>query len=171
MGLLLGEHSMPSDIRGPIQVFVIAPPMVWWGLEHLLQSAQPRIELVGMAPSVDQSLCALGQHAIDVLLLDLEGDDAAQSVPKLQAATRAKLLVVTDSGNVAMLDRAVMAGVRGVVRKSEPLATIIDAIEKVHQGELWVDCNAPGRVFMEMAREAAKDPAKETLATLTMRER
>lgn len=96
---------MPSAVRRPIQVFVIAPP-VWWGLEHLLQSAHPRIDLVGMAPSVEQSLRALGQHGIDVLLLDLEGDDAAQSVRTLLTGTHAKLLVVTGSGNVAMLDQA-----------------------------------------------------------------
>ena len=90
----------------------------------------------------------------------------------LLAATHAKLLVVTGSGNVDMLDRAVMAGVRGVVRKSDPLPVLLDAIQRIHEGDLWIDCNAPGRVFMEMARhKAAEDPEKGKLSTLTMRER
>lgn len=127
---------------------------------------------MGVAPSVDQSFRALRKRAIDVLLLDLEGDDLDQSVRALLAATHAELLVITGSGNVAMLDRAVMAGVRGVVRKSDPLPTILYAIQKVHQGDLWIDCNAPGRVLMEMARhKAADDPETGKLSTLTMRER
>ena len=162
---------MSLAVRPPIRVFVIAPPVTWWGLEHLLQSADPRIDLVGMAPSVEQSLRALGQYEIDVLLLDLEGDDADQSVRTLLAATRAKLLVVTESGNVAMLDQAVMAGLRGVVRKSEPLPVLLDAIQRIHEGDLWIDCNAPGRIFMEMAHMAAKHPENGKTATLTMRER
>jgi DNA-binding NarL/FixJ family response regulator len=163
---------MLSGVQDPILVYVIAPPMVSWGLERLVQSAHPRMELAGTAASVDESLRALAQNAIDVVLLDLEGDDADQSVPILQAATRAKLLVLTGSHNVAMLDRAVLAGVRGVVRKSVAPSLLLKAIQKIHEGELWIDRGATGRIFMEIARrKAAEDPEKSKIATLTVRER
>lgn len=170
--VVLEGEDMLSGVQDPILVYVIAPPMVSWGLERLVQSAHPGLELAGTAASVDESLRGLGQNAIDVVLLDLEGDDADRSVPILQAATRAKLLVLTGSHNLAMLDRAVLAGVRGVVRKSVAPSLLLKAIQKIHEGELWIDRGATGRIFMEIARrKAAEDPEKSKIATLTVRER
>ena len=56
-----------------------------------------------------------------------------------------------------------MAGVRGVVKKCEPPQILLKAIEKVHEGELWIDRGAAGRIFLEMARQKAaqrNDPQK-----------
>jgi len=68
----------------------------------------------------------------------------------------------------------VLAGVRGVVKKNDSPAILLKAIEKVHEGELWIDRGASGRIFMEMARQKAaqgSDPEKTKIATLTGRER
>jgi DNA-binding NarL/FixJ family response regulator len=95
-------------------------------------------------------------------------------VAELQARSRAKILVLTGSADLAMLDRAVLAGARGIVKKREPPAALLKAIEKVHEGELWIDRGATSRIFMEMARQKASgrnDPEKSKIATLTMRER
>jgi DNA-binding NarL/FixJ family response regulator len=107
--------------------------------------------------------------------MDVDGNqDACEPLAELQARTRAKILVLTGSDDVDMLDRAVLTGVRGVVRKREPPATLIKAIEKVHEGEIWIDRGATSRIFMEMARQKAaerNDPEKTKIATLTTRER
>jgi DNA-binding NarL/FixJ family response regulator len=73
-----------------------------------------------------------------------------------------------------MLDRAVVAGVRGIVRKSDAPAAFLKSIERVHAGELWIDRGAAGRIFMEMARRnsaQASDPDRLKIAMLTARER
>lgn len=158
----------------PIQVHLVAQPLVCWGLERLVQTAHPRLEVVGMAASMADSLPLLERNAPDVVVLDLDGDEPPDSLSQLQARTHAKLLVLTGSDDAGMLDRAVLAGVRGVVRKREPPATLLKAIEKVHEGELWIDRGATSRIFMEMARQKAaerNDPEKSKIATLTMRER
>jgi two-component system, NarL family, nitrate/nitrite response regulator NarL len=165
---------MPSARADRVVVFLIAPPMVCWGLERLVQSAQPKLELVGTAPSVKDSLKPLEQHAPDVVVLDLDDGDADRSLATLQASTSAKLLLLTGSQDLAMLDRAVLAGVRGVVRKSDPPSLLLKAIELIHAGELWIDRGATGRIFMEMARQKLaqnNDPEKGKIATLTLRER
>src|SRR5215208_5554112 len=100
----------------PIQVHLVAQPMVCWGLERLVQSAHPRLEVTGMASTAAESLPMLEQSAPDVVVLDLDGDEPAEALTELQARTHAKILVLTGSSNVAMLDRAVLAGVRGVVK-------------------------------------------------------
>jgi DNA-binding NarL/FixJ family response regulator len=167
---------MQSVVRvDRVVVFLVAPPMVCWGLERLVQSAQPKLELAGTAPSVNDSLKHLEQHAPDVVVLDLDDSgDADRSLATLQAGTAAKLLLLTGSHDVAMLDRAVLGGVRGVVRKSDPPSLLLKAIELIHAGELWIDRGATGRIFMEMARQKLaqnNDPEKGKIATLTLRER
>jgi DNA-binding NarL/FixJ family response regulator len=157
-----------------IQVHLVAQPLVCWGLERLVQTAHPRLEVVGMAATTAESLPMLERNSADVVVLDLDGEESGNSVLELQARTRAKILVLTGSPDVMMLDRAVLAGVRGVVRKRESPATLLKAIEKVHEGELWIDRGATSRIFMEMARQKAaekNDPDKSKIATLTMRER
>jgi two-component system, NarL family, nitrate/nitrite response regulator NarL len=50
----------------------------------------------------------------------------------------------------------------------------LDGIDKVHEGELWIDRSATSRIFMEMARQKAaehNDPEQSKIATLTARER
>jgi two-component system nitrate/nitrite response regulator NarL len=81
---------------------------------------------------------------------------------------------LSGSSNVELLDRAILVGARGIVRKSDPPQILLKAIEKVHEGELWIDRCATGRIFLEMARQKAaqgSDPEKTKIATLTSRER
>jgi len=165
--MLIGQHR-------PIQVHLVAQPLVCWGLERLVQTAHPRLEVAGMAASMTDSMALLERNAPDVLVLDLDGDETGDALVQVQARSGMKVLVLTGSPDMDMLDRAVLAGVRGVVKKREPPATLLKAIEKVHDGELWIDRGATSRIFMEMARQKASernDPEKSKIATLTMRER
>ena len=165
---------MPVGHAHSIQVHLVALPLMRWGLEHLLRSAHPQFEVVSSAASVAESLPLLARQAADVVVIDLDGGENAEAVAELNAQNRAKMLVLTASPDVALLDRLVLAGVRGVVKKCEPPAILLKAIEKVHEGELWIDRGAAGRIFLEMARQKAaqrNDPQKSKIATLTSRER
>jgi DNA-binding NarL/FixJ family response regulator len=60
-----------------------------------------------------------------------------------------------------------------VVHKDDSPELLIKAIKKVHEGELWLDRSTTGRLFVELSRQksqAAADPAKRKLASLTERE-
>jgi two-component system, NarL family, nitrate/nitrite response regulator NarL len=158
----------------PIQVHLVAQPLVCWGLERLVQTAHPRLEVSGMGASLAECMPLIERNAPDVVVLDLDGDEPAGPLAQLEAENRTKVLVLTGSSDVEMLDRAILAGVRGVVKKREPPATLLKAIEKVYEGELWIDRGATSRIFMEMARQKAaekNDPDRSRIATLTMRER
>src|SRR5689334_707328 len=159
----------------PIQVLLVALPLVAWGLERLVESAQPRLMLAGSVASVAQYLLSQHQYAPDVVVLDLDSEDCIESLADLHRQTKAKILVVTGSSDVALHDSAVLAGARGVVdkRESASASTLLKAIEKVHEGELWIDRNATSRIFLELARKKAErdmDPEQEKIAKLTRRE-
>ncbi|MGZ5181069.1 MAG: response regulator transcription factor [Ramlibacter sp.] len=157
-----------------IQVMVIAPAMLAWGLERLLQSAHPQFEVTGTAGTPALARPALEARKPDVVALDLDGGYDTEVVTELKAWTSASLVALTSSQDVSWLDQVVVAGVRGIVRKSDPPAALLKAIERVHAGELWIDRGAAGRIFMELARHhatQANDPEQIKIATLTARER
>lgn len=157
----------------PIKVYLAVPPMMGWGLERLLQSSR-EVELVGSAPDVTQAL-ALGEKlSCDVLLAAVESAEEFRAIDRLLARSRARLLLLSGSRDEALVDHAVMAGARGIVKTNDPPASLLKAIEKVHEGELWIDRGATSRIFMEMARQKAAiglDPERNKIASLTSRER
>jgi two-component system, NarL family, nitrate/nitrite response regulator NarL len=167
-----GVKAMLSVRVAPVQVYVIAPPVACWGLERLVQTAHPRLELAGTASSIAEALPAVAQRNPDVIVADIDGE--LESITQLRHGTRASILVLAGSHHSDGLDKAVLAGVRGVVKKCDPPAILLKAIEKVHEGELWIDRGATSRIFLEMARQKAaqgSDPDKTKIATLTSRER
>jgi two-component system nitrate/nitrite response regulator NarL len=148
--------------------------MVSWGLERLVQTAHPRLELTGSADSVLSARTAMEKHPPDVVVAHLESETGLESLAEVHQGSEAKVLLVTGSQDVALLDKAVLAGVRGVVKTNDPPAILLKAIEKVHEGELWIDRGATSRIFLEMARQKAaegNDPEKTNITTLTSRER
>jgi len=156
----------------PILVFLVAPPIECWGLERLVQTAHPHLELAGTASFVSQALEATDKHPADVIVADLDG--GLEAIVRLQDSTMARVLVLAGAQDADALDKVVLAGVRGVVKKSDPPQILLKAIEKVHEGELWIDRSATSRIFMEMARQKAaqgNDPEKTKISTLTTRER
>lgn len=166
---------MPNGFSLPIQVQLVALPLVAWGLERLVESAQPRLVMAGSAASVAECLLALHLRTPDVVVLDLDGEDGTESLAQLHRQTKAKILAVTGSRNETLHDSAVLAGARGVVskRESASASTLLKAIEKVHAGEIWIDRDATGRIFLELARQKVnreKDPEQQKIASLTRRE-
>ena len=156
-----------------IQVFVVALPLMRWGLERLVQSRHPQFELLGVATQLGESLPMLERQPADVVVVVVDGS-RVEDLADFCTKARGKVLLVTGSIDHAWLDSAVMAGVRGVVRTGEPPEALLKAIDKVNDGELWIDRSATSRIFMEMARHKAadrNDPERSKIATLTLRER
>ncbi|HWI81816.1 response regulator transcription factor [Ramlibacter sp.] len=156
-----------------IPVFVVALPLVGWGLERLLESAHPKFEVVGSASRIEEALMQLERRPVEVVVLVADGL-RTEDMASFCAKSAAKVLLITGSADHAWVDSAVMAGVRGVIRTGEPPEALLKAIVKVHDGELWIDRGATSRIFMEMARQKAAardDPERSKIATLTLRER
>jgi DNA-binding NarL/FixJ family response regulator len=110
----------------------------------------------------------------DVAIVDVECEDDMSALSLVRSKSHAKCLMITGSHDTTLADRAVLAGARGVVKTWEPPAALLKAVERVHEGELWIDRSATTRIFLEMARQKASesnDPERSKIATLTMRER
>jgi two-component system, NarL family, nitrate/nitrite response regulator NarL len=161
-----------------IRVFLIDDHRtILWGLEKLIESGKPGMRVVGNATSYTEALSLLPQSPADVILLDLDlgRESGLDAIPKLLACSKAKILVLTGVREESVHQTAVLAGARGVLSKEARAETILSAISKVHEGEIWLDRAATGRLLVEMSRKQAGREAanveQKKIATLTIRER
>lgn len=147
-----------------------------WGLERLVNSAKPVMEVVGTATSVNEALQLLDTVPTDVIVLDLDlsGESGVRAISSLVIKSKAKILVLTGSNDYSLHDAAVLAGARGIVEKASPAESILKAIEKVYEDEMWLSSKATGRIFLELSRRKApenNDPHQQKIASLTRKER
>jgi len=86
-----------------------------------------------------------------------------------------RVLVLTGEREQRSLDLAVLQGARGVMRRDARARQVVDAIERVHNGELCVDAQSIGRVFYELTavkkQQPKADPEAAKQASLTSKER
>ncbi len=142
-----------------------------WGLQRLLEGAGMRI--VASATTVEAARLELAQCVPDIVLLDLDlnGVCSLALLPLILANEKTRVLVFTGSRDDALLDRAIRAGARGLLRKDASAEQVIKAVGKVCEGELWIEHTVMARVLNELTRPPAKaDPEAQRLASLTPRE-
>jgi len=169
---------MPAQNPSPIRVFIIDDHRsILWGLEKLIESAMPKMTVVGSATNCSAALGKMKEAAPDIVLLDLDlGEESGlDAIPKIAAACPAKILVFTGMRDESMHHNAVLAGARGVVEKEAPPESILSAIAKVHEGQIWLDRAATGKLLVAVSRKSASrgagDPEQHKIAGLTPRER
>jgi DNA-binding NarL/FixJ family response regulator len=162
----------------PIRVFLIDDHRtILWGLEKLIESGNPSMRVVGSATGYAAAAKLLEQASPDVIVLDLDlgQESGLDAIPKLLATSKAKILVLTGLRDESVRHNAVLAGARGVVEKEARAETILAAIAKVHEGEIWLDRAATGRLLVEVSRKnaarATPTPEQRKIAALTVRER
>jgi DNA-binding NarL/FixJ family response regulator len=167
---------MPS--QNIIRVFLLDDHRsILWGLERLIESGMPGMRVVGSATSCSEAVKALETKPADIILLDLDlgRESGVDAIPRLMAVSKAKILVLTGIRDEAIHHQAVLAGARGVVAKEARAETILAAVAKVHEGEIWLDRATTGRLLVEVSRKNAARAAPNTeerkIAQLTVRER
>ena len=151
-------------------------PIVLLGLENLIGGQRPQMEMVGRFTGCAEVLPQLGKLAPDVILLDRDhgAENGTDAIPRLIDLSKAKILVLTASRDPSVHVSAVLAGAKGVVGKEEEEETILRAIGKVHEGQLWLDRTSMGMLVIELSNRKVsekRDPAQQRVGTLTDRER
>lgn len=169
---------MPSDaVENQIKILLVDDHRsVLWGLEKLIEGEAPRMVVIGKATTSAEAMRLLDEAKPDIVLLDIDlgGESGINAIPNLIAKSQARVLVLTGSRDSAVHDAAVLAGAMGVVEKGESAETILKAIQKVSEGEIWLDRSATGRIFLELSRNKAaeaQNPEQRKIASLTPRER
>ncbi len=168
---------MIDQAAGATRVLLIGRyPIVLWGLEKLIDSQKPRMEVVGKFTHCAEVFSQLEELSADVILLDqdLGIENAVDVISRLTGLSKAKIMVLTGSRDPSAHVSAVLAGAKGIIEKEEAVETILRAIEKVHEGQLWLDRTSMGMLVIELSNRKVtekRDPAKQRVGILTDRER
>ena len=156
------EKPAHANAPRPIRVLLVDDHRTMlWGLEKL--SCAAAIELA-----------AETSPDVAVVDLDLGGENGAELIPRLMSGRGTRVLIFTGMRDSRMHETSILRGACGLVLKHEPAETLLKAIEKVHQGQLWLDRATTGRIFIELSRpksEAAGKRSSPKLEALTARER
>ncbi len=146
-----------------------------WGLEQLVESSKPGMQVVARAATCAAAVEVAGKSAPDVVVLDPdEALEEAGCVIGALVAGAARVVILTATRDGSIREGFMLHGASGVVQKSEPPETLLKAIGKIHQGELWLDRSSVGRLFVALSQPKLApppDPNKQKLSTLTPRER
>lgn len=160
----------------PIRVFLISNHrLLLCGLAQMIEARQPGFVLAGHSDSLAQAFEPAAKAVPDVVLLDIDSDgaEALTLVSKLHNASNAKVMLLTRMDDLALQDKAILAGGRGVINRDATADMLFNAVQKVHAGQIWLDHEATGRVFVQISllgKKKAADPVAANVAQLTERE-
>jgi len=168
---------MATSLSQPIRVVIVDDHVVVrTGLRMLIES-QPGIIVVGEAGNGAEALAVVARTQPNIIVLDLDlgGESGLDYFPGLRtAASTARVLVLTGVRDPELHRRAVRLGSMGLVRKEEAAEVLLQAIKKVHAGEVWLEPAMIASVLGEMTGTRASqplDPDAAKIASLTERER
>jgi two-component system nitrate/nitrite response regulator NarL len=168
---------MHSQQKSFIRILIIDDHAVLRiGLRAVIESDE-RMRVVGEASDHASAVAVAAEQQPDIILLDLDlgNDNGFDLLPEvLQLAPDARLIVLTGVRDNDAHRRAVLLGAMGLVLKEKALDSLLKAIEKVYQGEVWLDRAMIASVLNSRARgdmSPEQNVHATQIATLTERER
>jgi two-component system nitrate/nitrite response regulator NarL len=165
---------MSSSAAEPIRILIVDDHAIVRAGLRMLIDQNPAMEVVGVAGDRAEALALAASEQPNMIILDilLGDDDGLSFLPQLrEVATDSRVLVLTGLRSSESQRRAIIAGAMGVVLKEHAAEVLIKAINKVHQGEVWLDRSLMGSVLDAITQTPEVDPETERIASLTERER
>ncbi|MCK9531270.1 MAG: response regulator transcription factor [Gammaproteobacteria bacterium] len=136
-----GEGASVAASKTITVILVDDHPVVRAGYRRLLEGTD-NIRVVAEADNGDLGYRAFIEHTPDVVVMDLNmpGASGLEAVRRiLSRDSEAKVLVFSVHDNEAILNQAMKAGVRGYLTKRSAPETMVEAIETVAGGQIYID--------------------------------
>jgi two-component system nitrate/nitrite response regulator NarL len=136
-------------------------PVVYVGLGAILR-AEPDIELVGRAHDGVEALELVATFDPDLILMELRLPriDGLAVLRNLAGRPhRGRVLVFTGSEDREEFVVALQLGCSGILMKSSKPELIAKSIQKVHEGEIWLDADMTAAVMRNLAMPAQTSAA------------
>ena len=114
-------------------------PILAEGLRRILDSV-PGLDLVGCCPRVEDLKEQLELHQPNILLVDLTADvtfAVLSGLREVVSTSRIVLWVHAISTELAL--QSMSLGVRGILRRTLPVETLVRCLNRVNEGELWFE--------------------------------
>ena len=144
-------------------------PLIRKGLRLTLESERDFM-VCGETGSADEALILVEELDPDIIILDisLPGTSGLEVLRQLdETGSKGLVLVVSRHDEILYAERAIRAGARGYVMKSEPSQALISAIRKVLSGGIHVSSAINERLLQGIAagQQSFKQSPSEALST------
>ena len=160
----------------PIKVVIVDDHALFReGLKRIL-SLEKDMLVVGEAASGEEAVTVVEKTRPDIVLLDLKmpKGDALPSLARMtEKSTPTKIMILTAYAEDSSLMESTRGRAQAYVLKGVSTPTLIEAMKKVHRGEIWVD---PELARFDLVPASTGQsfnpgpPANDTLQSLTKRE-
>jgi DNA-binding NarL/FixJ family response regulator len=146
------------------------------GVRSLLQSREG-FKVVGEAAGESDGIEIIKREQPDITILGTDVNDGKglELLPRIIAAAEdTRVLILSDSADPGLQEKAIRLGAIGVVSKNKPADVLIKAVERVHAGEAWIDRTTIASVLGGLSpanRNKKRDPKETKIASITARER
>jgi two-component system, NarL family, nitrate/nitrite response regulator NarL len=158
----------------PIRIMIIDDhAVIRSGLRMLIEHDQT-MSVVAMAGNRAEALNLAASERPDIIILDLilGEDDGLTFLPELcETSPTSRVVVLTGVRDPDSHRLAIRRGAMGIVLKEHAADLLLRAIQKVHEGEVWIDRSMIGSVIQELNRPGEVDPERAKIASITDRER
>ena len=119
-------------------------------------------EVCGQSESAEEALGEIPDLKPDGCVIDisLPGMNGIELVKNLLAQMPGlKILVVSRHDEELYAERAIRAGASGYLMKSEPTQSLLKAIRRVHDGEVYLSRHMASRILNKVAMGRASSPS------------
>ena len=132
-----------------ITVYVCeSQPIVIEGLTRVLEGLDD-LQLLGSSQSIDEALDSIGHHQPNIVLLDQAvGNRAAfELIPKIRmrSVNSHSIFWVSTVTEVESF-RALQSGVRGILKKTLPVSSVVECLRAVGRGNIWIENSISNQV-------------------------
>lgn len=155
-----------------ISVFACeSQPILVEGLRKVLGECED-LEFAGSVSRVTEALDALGRVRPDIALIDLSGGlaPALRLVSGLRSVSPNSLAVlwVVDLPEGEAF-RSLQMGVRGIIKKTLPVAKLLEGLREVAKGRIWMDEPQPGVEILRNRESSRLTPREKQIVALICR--
>ncbi len=134
-------------------------------LSRLLQ-AEKDYRITGNCGTIDEAIAILERENVDVVLLDYDLGEQQGSLFLELARKRGfagKILMVTAGMTDADTLRALEGGCAGIFLKHSPPSQLIEAIQRVIAGEVWLDSRAVNSLVAGATGRSGEERVSQSL--------
>ena len=113
---------------------------------------------------------ARSEERIDLILID-PSNLASGAITSLVGMTAAKIMLIANDDGMAEIDGWVREGVRGILGPSADVEQFEKALQKVCQGEYWLNRDLTSRILSGLSHAQELTPEQSSIAQLTAKEK
>lgn len=152
----------------PIKLVAADPhPLSLLGLAQLLKS-EPEFELLASCATAEEAIKAVWRDEPDILILDVSLPDrnGLELINELKnSSLEIKIVILATAMDEDQTIDALRYGVKGVVLKDMPPHLLVQCLQKVAAGGLWMEKESIGHAFEKMLHREAGMRRLSTILT------